>query len=58
MKPLVTLEVTVGRTIHPDGQQGFYISCSEENYSFIEVLGLLDAAKWQLFHQMSYRYGE
>lgn len=56
--PLVTLEVTIGRTIHADGQQGFYIGCSEEQYSFIEVLGLLDAARWQLFRMMSRTYGD
>ena len=58
IQPLVTLEVTIGRTIHADGQQGFFISCNEEQYSFIEVLGLLEAAKWQLHRQMTHRYGD
>lgn len=55
--PMVTLEVTIGRTMHSDGQQGFFISTSEDTYSFIEVLGLLEAAKWQLYRQMTNRYG-
>jgi len=58
IEPLVTLEVTIGRTIHADGQQGFFIKCSEPQYSFIEVLGLLEAAKWQLHKQMTARYGD
>ena len=58
LKPVVTFELTIGRTIHVDGQQGFYISTSEPEYSFIEILGLLDAAKWQMFNQMTRSYGE
>lgn len=57
IEPMVTFEVTIGRTIHPDGQQGFYITTSEDQYSFIEVMGLLEAAKWQLYRQMTARYG-
>lgn len=56
IEPLTLFEVTIARTIHADGQQGFILSTPEQ-FSFIEVLGLLDAAKWQIFHQMSQRYG-
>lgn len=57
IQPMVTFELTIGRTMHEDGQQGFFISTSEDTFSFIEVLGLLEAAKWQLYKQMSNRYG-
>jgi hypothetical protein len=33
------------------------ILSTPEKFSFVEVLGLLEAAKWQLFRQMSERYG-
>lgn len=56
--PMVTLELTIGRTIHADGQQGFYLSCNEDQYSFIEVMGLLEAAKWQIHRKMTERYGD
>ena len=56
-KPLVTFELTLSRTIHPDGQQGFVLS-TPEKFSFIEALGLLEAGKWQLYKQMSDMFGE
>lgn len=55
-EPMVTFEIKIRRVINPDGQQGFHLTMPE-NYSFIEAMGLLDAAKWQMFHQMSQRYG-
>jgi hypothetical protein len=54
--PLTLFEVTIARTISPDGEQGMILS-TPEKFSFVEVLGLLEAAKWQLFRQMSERYG-
>lgn len=48
--------VTLTRTINNDGQQGFTMTTPQQ-FSFIEVMGLLEAAKWQLFNQMTKRYG-
>jgi hypothetical protein len=53
---LVFQEISVSRHISPEGGHGFSISMNE-NTSFIEALGLLDAARWELFKQMSERYG-
>ena len=50
-------EISISRIIAPDGQLGFILT-TPEKFSFIEVLGLLEAAKWQLYSQMTSRYGE
>lgn len=55
-QPLVVFEITIRRTIQPDGQNGFMLEMPEE-FSFVEGLGLLETAKWHLFNQMSERYG-
>jgi hypothetical protein len=52
---LVFQEISVSRHIRPDGAQGFSVAMNE-NTSFIEALGLLDAARWELFKQMSERF--
>jgi hypothetical protein len=54
---LTTMEITVTRVINPDGQLGLKVTTPEQ-FSFVEALGLLAAAQWQLFHQMTQRYGE
>ena len=56
IEPLSLFALTITRTIHPDGQQGFVLT-TPETFSFVEVLGLLEAAKWQIFQQMTIRYG-
>jgi hypothetical protein len=52
---LVIQEITVSRHITEDGGQGFSVAMNE-NTSFIDALGLLDAARWELFKQMSERF--
>lgn len=56
IEPVSLFEVTLTRTIHPDGELGFVMS-TPEKFSFVEVLGLLEGARWQLFRLMSERYG-
>ena len=51
-----TMEITISRFISHDGQLGFTMTTPEE-FSFIESLGLLAAAQWQLYDQMTRRYG-
>ncbi len=51
------MEITVTRVINPDGQLGLKVTTPEQ-FSFVEALGLLAAAQWQLFHQMTQRYGD
>lgn len=53
---MTVFEIRIRRIIAPDGQQGFTVTLPEE-FSMIEGLGLLDAARWQLYHQMSQRFG-
>ena len=53
---MVVFEITIARTISPNGEHGMTLSTPEQ-FSFVEVLGLLEATKWQLFKQMSERYG-
>lgn len=55
-EPLKTMEISIARVIHPNGRLGFTMSTPEE-FSFIETLGLLAAAQWQLYDQMSKMYG-
>jgi|LakMenE18May11ns_1017448.scaffolds.fasta_scaffold7479509_2 hypothetical protein len=52
---LVYQRITVARHIAPNGAQGFTVAM-DENTSLIEALGLLDAARWELFAQMSERF--
>ena len=56
-EPMVTFAVTVSRTIHPDGSPGFAVTMSDDEFSFIEVLGMLDAARWRVFNQMTVSFG-
>jgi hypothetical protein len=51
-----TMEITITRIINPDGQFGFTVN-TPERFSFIETLGLLSAAQWQLYEQMTRLYG-
>jgi hypothetical protein len=55
-EPLTTMEIKVQRVINPDGQLGMKLTMPEQ-FSFVEALGLLAAAQWQLFHQMTQAYG-
>lgn len=50
------MEIKVQRVINPDGQLGMKLTMPEQ-FSFVEALGLLAAAQWQLFHQMTQAYG-
>lgn len=52
---LVYQKISVSRHIRPDGAQGFSITMNE-NTSLIDALGLLDAARWELYEQMSERF--
>ena len=52
---LVFQKISVSRHITPGGNQGFSI-IMDENTSIIEALGLLEAARWELFTQMTERY--
>lgn len=56
LAPVTLFEVTLSRTIHADGELGFLMTTPTQ-FSFVEVLGLLDGARWQLFRMMSERYG-
>lgn len=56
IQPLILLEITLKRTIFPNGQQGFAMDTPEE-FSFLEALGLLDVARWKLYQQMFELYG-
>jgi|LakMenEpi03Aug12_release.lakeMendotaPanAssembly.Ray.scaffolds.fasta_scaffold4425973_1 hypothetical protein len=56
-EPITTMEITITRLINPDGQLGLKVTTPEQ-FSFVEALGLLAAAQWQMFHQMTNRYGD
>jgi hypothetical protein len=56
LQPVVLLEITLKRTIFPDGKQGFAMDTPEE-FSFLEALGLMEVAKWKLHQQMTQLYG-
>jgi hypothetical protein len=53
---LTVFEIRITRIIDSRGEQGFTVQMPEE-FSFVEALGLLDAARWQLFQQMTDRWG-
>jgi len=54
---MTVFEIRIKRIISADGQQGFTLTMPDQ-YSFIEAMGLLDAAKWQMFQQMTHMYGD
>lgn len=49
--------LTITRVLNPDGQMGVKFSHSPDSISFVESLGLLSAAQWHLFKEMSRSYG-
>lgn len=56
LEPMTLFSITLSRTIQPNGEQGFTMNMPDK-FSFIEVMGLIEAAKWHLYNQMSERYG-
>lgn len=49
--------ITITRTLQPNGQLGIQFSHSPETISFVETLGMLSAAQWHLYAQMTNAYG-
>lgn len=49
--PLVTLEVRLSRVIDEDGRMAVKIQLPEM-FNVVEVLGLLEAAKWHIYKEM------
>lgn len=56
IEPLTLFSITLTRTILANGEQGFTMTCPDK-FSFIEVMGLIEAGKWHLYNQMNQRYG-
>jgi len=50
--PLVTLEVRLARVIDEEGRMAVKIEFPRE-FNAVEVLGLLEAAKWHIYNGMS-----
>jgi hypothetical protein len=51
-EPLVTLEVRLSRVIDEEGRMAVKIQFPEM-FNAVEVLGLLEAAKWHIYQGMS-----
>jgi len=51
MEPITTVEVTLSRVIDEDGHMAVKVK-TPCNYNAVEVLGLLEAAKMQIFRDM------
>lgn len=49
---LTTLEVKLVRYITADGKMAFRM-VTPDKYNVVEMLGLLEAAKFTIFHEMS-----
>lgn len=45
-------EIVINRTIDENGKQLFSVAL-EKDFNFIEVLGLLEAAKWNVYQRVS-----
>jgi hypothetical protein len=56
LEPITVFEIKIARTIEANGEQGFKME-TPEKFSFIEGMGLLEAAKWHLGQEMTRRYG-
>lgn len=52
---LITLEISIARVINPDGEMTWRMTTPEQ-FSAVEVLGLLTMGQWQVFHEMSRRH--
>jgi hypothetical protein len=55
-EPVELSKVIITRIMHPSGELGFTLD-TPEAFSYVETLGLLEAAKLQLFRQWSEVYG-
>lgn len=53
---LTVFEMIIRRTIDSNGNYGFRVTMPHQ-FSFIEAMGMLGAAQWQLHQQMTDRYG-
>jgi hypothetical protein len=50
-EPLTTVEVTLSRIIEEDGRMAVKIK-TPDTYNIVEVLGLLEAAKFHIYREM------
>jgi hypothetical protein len=53
-EPLTTIEVTLSRIIEDSGRMAVKIK-TPESYNAVEILGLLEAAKWYIYSEMGER---
>lgn len=53
---LMTISIT--RVLNPDGQLGVKFTHTPDTISFVESLGLLSAAQWHLYKEMTVTLGE
>jgi hypothetical protein len=51
MEPITTIEVTLSRVINEDGHMSVKLT-TPCHYNAVEVLGLLEAGKMQIFRDM------
>lgn len=51
MEPITTLEVTLSRVITEDGHMAVKVKYPP-NYNVVELLGMLEVAKFQVFKEM------
>lgn len=57
-KDVILQEIVIRRILDADGNRIFQTTHSED-FTFVDTLGLLEAAKWELFHlQSQYTRGE
>ena len=49
--------ITITRTLQPNGQLGIQFAHKPDQISFVETLGMLSAAQWHLYNQMTHAYG-
>jgi hypothetical protein len=50
-EPLTTIEVTLSRVIEESGRMAVKIK-TPTSYNVVEILGLLEAAKWYIYSEM------
>ena len=56
MTDIPIAQIVITRTLLESGRLGFTVQHTPKTVSFVETLGLLDAARWRVYEEMTAQY--
>ena len=56
MSDIPIAQIVITRTLLENGHLGFTVQHTPKSVSFVETLGLLDAARWRVYEEMTRQY--